>query len=54
MHDYFIVRSWFYEGKFNLYIFMIGFAECDSIIDDYDISKFISTEDLLNRYAWSG
>ena len=30
--------------------FMIGFAECDPIIDDKDIPKFISTEDLLNRY----
>ncbi len=30
--------------------FMIGFAKCDPIIDDDDIPKFISTEDLLNRY----
>ena len=30
--------------------FMIGFAECDPIIDDKDMPKFISTEDLLNRY----
>lgn len=30
--------------------FMIGFAECDPIIDDDDIPKFISTSDLLNRY----
>lgn len=30
--------------------FMIGFAECDPIIDDDDIPKFISTNDLLNRY----
>lgn len=30
--------------------FMIGFAECDPIIDNDDIPKFISTTDLLNRY----
>ena len=30
--------------------FMIGFAECDPVIDDNDIPKFISTRDLLNRY----
>lgn len=30
--------------------FMIGFSECDPILDDKDIPKFISTEDLLNRY----
>ena len=30
--------------------FMIGFAECDPIIDNDDIPKFISTADLLNRY----
>ena len=30
--------------------FMIGFAECDPIIDDNDIPKFISTTDLLERY----
>lgn len=30
--------------------FMIGFAECDPMIDDNDIPKFISTRDLLNRY----
>lgn len=29
---------------------MIGFAECDPIIDNDDIPKFISTTDLLNRY----
>ncbi len=30
--------------------FMIGFADCDPIIDDEDIPKFISIDDLLNRY----
>lgn len=30
--------------------FMIGFAECDPIISEEDIPKFISTKDLLNRY----
>lgn len=30
--------------------FMIGFAECDPIIDESDIPEFISVEDLLNRY----
>ena len=29
---------------------MIGFAECDPIIDNDDIPKFISTTDLFNRY----
>ena len=29
---------------------MIGFAECNPIIDEDDIPKFISTNDLLNRY----
>lgn len=30
--------------------FMIGFAKCNPIIDKDDIPKFISTNDLLNRY----
>lgn len=30
--------------------FMIGFAECDPIMDEDDIPKFISIDDLLNRY----
>ena len=30
--------------------FMIGFAECDPIMDESDIPSFISIEDLLNRY----
>ena len=30
--------------------FMIGFADCVPIMDDDDIPKFISTNDLLNRY----
>lgn len=30
--------------------FMIGFAECDPIIDEDDIPEFISIDDLLNRY----
>lgn len=30
--------------------FMIGFAENDPIIDDDDIPKFVSTNDLLKRY----
>lgn len=30
--------------------FMIGFAECDPIIDTDDIPEFVSTADLLNRY----
>lgn len=29
--------------------FMIGFADCDPIMDD-DIPDFISIDDLLNRY----
>lgn len=34
----------------ELYIFMIGFAESDPIIDEEDIPKFISIDDLLDRY----
>lgn len=30
--------------------FMIGFTKCNPIIDDDDIPKFISTNDLLYRY----
>lgn len=30
--------------------FMIGLAKCDPIMDESDIPKFISIEDLLNRY----
>ena len=30
--------------------FMIGFADCDPIIDEDDIPEFISNEDLLSRY----
>lgn len=30
--------------------FMIGFAECDPIIDEDDIPKFVSIDDLLGRY----
>lgn len=30
--------------------FMIGFAESDPIIDEEDIPKFISIDDLLDRY----
>lgn len=30
--------------------FMIGFAECDPIMDESDIPSLISIEDLLNRY----
>lgn len=30
--------------------FMIGFAECDPIMDEDDIPEFISIDDLLNRY----
>ena len=30
--------------------FMIGFTESDPIMDDNEIPKFISTNDLLNRY----
>ena len=30
--------------------FMIGFTESNPIIDDDDIPKFISIDDLLNRY----
>lgn len=33
--------------------FMIGFADCDPIIDEDDIPKFVSTQDLLNRYLSS-
>jgi hypothetical protein len=29
--------------------FMIGFAECDPIIDEDDIPPFISIDDILNR-----
>lgn len=28
---------------------MIGFADCDPIIDEDDISSFISVDDILNR-----
>ena len=39
-------------GEFSKTIegFMIGFAECDPIMDDSDIPKFISIDDLLDRY----
>ncbi len=30
--------------------FMIGFADCDPILDEDDIPEFISNEDLLSRY----
>lgn len=30
--------------------FMIGFVECDPIMDEDDIPEFISIDDLLNRY----
>lgn len=30
--------------------FMIGFAECNPIIDEDDIPNFISIDDLLSRY----
>lgn len=30
--------------------FMIGFAECDPIMDDADIPEFISIDEMLNRY----
>lgn len=30
--------------------FMMGFADCDPIMDNDDIPDFISIEDLLNRY----
>lgn len=29
--------------------FMIGFADCDPIIDEDDISSFISVDDILNK-----
>lgn len=29
--------------------FMIGFADCDPIIDEDDIPSFISVDDILNR-----
>lgn len=29
--------------------FMIGFAECDPIIDEDDIPPFVSIEDILDR-----
>ena len=29
--------------------FMIGFAECDPIIDDNDIPPFVSIDDILDR-----
>ena len=28
---------------------MLGFADCDPIIDEDDISSFISVDDILNR-----
>ena len=30
--------------------FMIGFVECDPIMDDDDIPEFISIDDMLDRY----
>ena len=30
--------------------FMMGFADCDPILDEDDIPEFISNEDLLSRY----
>ena len=30
--------------------FMIGFAECDPVMYEPDIPKFISIDDLLDRY----
>lgn len=48
---------YFYDNKYkvgeyceSIKGFMIGFAECDPIIDENDIPEFISTTDLLNRY----
>lgn len=48
---------YFYDDKYTIgeYCktiegFMIGFADCDPIIDEGDIPSFISTNDLLNRY----
>ena len=48
---------YFYDDKYSIgeYSktiegFMTGFADCDPIIDEDDIPKFISIDDLLNRY----
>ena len=48
---------YFYNDKYSIgeYCktiegFMIGFAECNPIIDDDDIPKFISIDDMLKRY----
>ena len=30
--------------------FMVGFADCDPIIDEDDIPPFISIEDILDRF----
>ncbi len=48
---------YFYNDKYSIgeYCqtiegFMVGFAETNPIFDDDDIPKFISIDDLLNRY----
>lgn len=48
---------YFYENHYSIgeYCktiegFMIGFAESDPIMDEDDIPKFVSIDDLLNRY----
>lgn len=48
---YFYENDNFSIGEFCKTIegFMIGFAESNPIIDEEDIPKFISNEDLLNR-----
>ena len=48
---------YFYDNKYSVgeYCktiegFMIGFAECDPILDENDIPKFTSIDNLLSRY----
>lgn len=42
----------YYIGEYCKSIegFMTGFADSDPIIDENDIPKFVSNDDLLNRY----
>ena len=48
---YFYGDEIYHVGEFCKTIegFMIGFAECDPIIDEDDIPPFVSIEDILGR-----
>lgn len=48
-------NNYYLIGEYSKTIegFMIGFADCDPILIDEDMPKFISIDDLLNRYLIS-